>query len=239
MTDYFTQANIVAHGPGCSAGLLPTTLLSPEDTWLLDRFGISTEQIDDFTYLVADYSLELIIDTDAGEVQLDDVLQALIQRSDGQITHITIAAAHTASKSRPNAYGGFAEVITADSVEFISLYEWIQRHLQTPAERAAQARRYLEQQGYTVIAPDQPVYVVLGIEALAVQKVLLFTDADAANQAYNRLRAAIFQVDVQDLTDYAWELYLENLRAGGGNLAEKHSALFIRPLPANDEENTQ
>jgi hypothetical protein len=234
MTDYFTQANIIAHGPGCPAGCLPTALITLEEIELLDQFGISIDATDDGDYLVAHDDFLTIADTDDGEVQLDDVLQAIIKRSDGQVTHITISAAQTASKPRPDAYGGFAEVITADGVQYISLYEWIQQQL-TPGGRAAQARRDLEGQGYTVVAPNQPVFVILKLEALSVQDVLLFTDIDVAQPLYDRLRAEILQIAVEDLDEYEWHLLIENPRIRGGNLVEWHPTIFYVPPPVDDE----
>jgi hypothetical protein len=55
------------------------------------------------------------------------VLQDIVRRSKGQLPYLTIAAAYTCSKMRPDGFGGMCIVITPSSIRFWSTYDVLQR----------------------------------------------------------------------------------------------------------------
>jgi hypothetical protein len=68
-------------------------------------------------------------DQEPTEVDYVELLQQLIIRSAGRLKALTIEAADTCSKMRPDGFGGWAMIITAmgctDDTQYLSTYEWI------------------------------------------------------------------------------------------------------------------
>ena len=82
----------------------------------LDRHAADCAHIDlDFTASIYGSDAYLII------------LQDIVRRSKGQLPHLTIAAAYTCSKMRPDGFGGMCIVITPSNIRFWSTYDVLQR----------------------------------------------------------------------------------------------------------------
>jgi hypothetical protein len=82
----------------------------------LDRHAADCAHIDlDFTASIYGSDAHLI------------VLQDIVRRSKGQLPYLTIAAAYTCSKMRPDGFGGMSIVITPGSIRFWSTYTILER----------------------------------------------------------------------------------------------------------------
>lgn len=75
-------------------------------------------------------TLPHLADDDEAEFTLDDIgyeaiLQDIVRRS-STLNHLTVVAAFTCSKMRPDGFGGAATFITADSIEFMSTSQFLE-----------------------------------------------------------------------------------------------------------------
>lgn len=66
---------------------------------------------------------------DLTEDDLIEVLQGVIQRSQGEVTWISKETAYTCSKMRRGQFGGSAMFITADDVRFCSTASWLEERI--------------------------------------------------------------------------------------------------------------
>lgn len=133
MADYFKQSVFQP--------LIPKRLLAAEDWRVIEAFGITiaTSPTDmDRVYLYSDnWNSVGYLDSDDGkgetlELAEDDLfacLQAIIRRSNGELTWISQECSYTASEMVPDGFGGSALFITAIDVQYISTSQWLEERI--------------------------------------------------------------------------------------------------------------
>ena len=102
--------------------LCVTLAISPEKSrlrsWLKKQLAECPEDIPhldiDLTACPYKYEAHLII------------LQDIVRRSKGELPYLTIAAAYTCSKMRPDGFGGMAIIITQNRISYHSTYNVIE-----------------------------------------------------------------------------------------------------------------
>lgn len=121
--------------------LIPKRLLTAEDWRVIEAFGITiaTSPTDmDRVYLYSDnWNSVGYLDSDDGkgetlELAEDDLfacLQAIIRRSNGELTWISQECSYTASEMVPDGFGGSALFITAIDVQYISTSQWLEERI--------------------------------------------------------------------------------------------------------------
>ena len=115
MADYFTQLvvqpEIAAH------------LLDQKTRERLEVCGLTCahdQKADTYYIYSEDYA-----SYDDDTVSYEDILQEIVSSSDGELTRLTVEAALTCSQPRPDGFGGYALVITADRIRSMSTSEWL------------------------------------------------------------------------------------------------------------------
>lgn len=79
------------------------------------------EERDDTYYLYNDEN----VGYDEDDVPFEDILQEVVEQSAGALPYLTVEAALTCSKPRPDGFGGYAMVITADGIKSMSTSLWL------------------------------------------------------------------------------------------------------------------
>lgn len=115
MANYFTQVVVQPEIPSC--------LLDEKMREQLQACGLTCA----YDERAATYYLysEEWVGSDADDVHYEDVLQEIVVNSDGAIPYLTVQAALTCSKPRPNGFGGYALVITAGEIKSVDTSLWV------------------------------------------------------------------------------------------------------------------
>lgn len=119
MANYYTQLVVQPE--------IPAQLLDEALRDRLEQCGLNCDhdQREDTYYI---YSMEHASDDDAG-IAFEEVLQEVVTNASGKLPRLTIEAALVCSKPRPDGFGGFAMVITASNIKYMSTSLWIQANL--------------------------------------------------------------------------------------------------------------
>ena len=102
---------------------IPARLLDEETRARLEICGLTCayEERDDTYYLYTDEN----VGYDEDEVPFEEILQEVVINSAGALPYLTVEAALTCSKPRPDGFGGYAMVITAGEIKTMSTSLWI------------------------------------------------------------------------------------------------------------------
>jgi hypothetical protein len=126
MTNFTTQATLWPP--------VPADLIDDSTKELLDTCGIACEKLEDGRlYLFSDdgpYNGMSFDEAIQQSVELDyvTVLRGIIARSAGRLKALTIEAADTCNgKMLPDAFGGWAMIITTDKTHYLSTFQWVRK----------------------------------------------------------------------------------------------------------------
>lgn len=111
MAEYYTQAVVLPE--------IPFDLLDNDTLTKLELCGFSYELTATGWFLYADEYVD----------EFEELLQEIIRRSEGQLSYLSVEGSYSCSEPFADAYGGFAYVITADDMEYVSTGLWLQDHI--------------------------------------------------------------------------------------------------------------
>jgi len=125
MADYYVQMTIDPK--------IPKDALTAGDIEILAMHNIDIDLVgenqgDCFLYS-EDYEPEAYLteDTSHTEEQLMELFQDILQRTD--LKFLSMEIAYTASRMMPGAFGGAAVFITADSIDVVGTWSWIEEKI--------------------------------------------------------------------------------------------------------------
>jgi hypothetical protein len=122
MTNYYIQA--VVHPT------IPRHLVDARTQALLESAGFTFEASGQDWYLYVEEGLGACWDEETGErIEYEQVLQDVLKRAGDELDYLTIEAALTCDKMRPDGFGGFAVFITAEEIDDWSTNGWLMRKM--------------------------------------------------------------------------------------------------------------
>lgn len=120
MTNYYMQAVVQPE--------IPVEFLDDYARERLEECGFTCELTPEGWYLHAD----------EGADGYEDTLLEVVRKSKGRLRYLTVEGAFICSKPRPDGFGGFAYLITADGLDYVSTGEWLQTHIPWEEEKSKQ-----------------------------------------------------------------------------------------------------
>lgn len=179
MADYISQ--------GAFQPSIPKHLITEEDRRIIEAFGISIDQDgEDKLFLFADdWCNHGVIDAEnpkddieLEEEELYSCLQAIIRRSNGELTWISRENAYTCTRNRPDGFGGSAVFVTADDVQYLGTCSWLEQKKHEAETRGS--------------GPKPPIMCVV-LDGGAVQMVI----TDVPEQFHASMDVVIIDTDVE------------------------------------------
>lgn len=115
---------------------VPQRFVSDEDIRILSRFGLMLGDAKDGSVMI--YSLGTISfypgeEEEKGPLSpsdLDQVLQRIVERSQGEIPYIYLSYSEYCTEIRQDSFGGGAILVTAEGAQWINVRNWLDSRIE-------------------------------------------------------------------------------------------------------------